>query len=178
VGLDDVGVVFPVEVVEVLEQLLLADDDARAVHEVFEDVVLGGREIDEDAGAVDGLFESIEGDAESVECGVGSAFAAADEGLGAGDELAEVEGLAEVVVGAGVEELDDGAGAFAGGEDEDRGCVLAGADALEEAEAVEAGKHEVEDDEVVAEVAGKVVAGEAVGGPVDGEAGAVAEGGG
>jgi len=61
VGLDDVGVVFPVEVVEVLEQLLLVDDDARAVHEVLEDVVLSGREVDKDTGAVDGLFQSIEG---------------------------------------------------------------------------------------------------------------------
>jgi hypothetical protein len=110
------------------------------VHEVLEDVVLGGRKIDEDAGAVDGLFERIEGDAEGVESGVGSALAAADERFGAGDELAEVEGLGEVVVCAGIEELDDGAGAFAGGEDEDGGCVLAGADALEEAEAVEAGE--------------------------------------
>ena len=93
-GLDNVGVVFPVEVVEVLEELLLADDDTRAVHEVLEDVVLGGGEVNEDAGAVDGLLEGIESDAEGVECGVGGALAAADEGLAAGEELAEVEGLA------------------------------------------------------------------------------------
>jgi hypothetical protein len=178
VGLDDVGVMFPIEVVEMLEEFLLANDNARAVHEVLEDVVLGGREVDEDAGTMNGLFQRIEGDAEGVESGVGRALAAADEGFGAGDEFAEVEGLGEVVVCAGVEELDDGAGAFAGGEDEDGGRVLAGADALKEAEAVETGKHEVEDDEVVAEVAGAVVACETVGGPVDSEAGAVAEGGG
>ena len=86
--------------------------------------------------------------------------------------------LIHIFVCAGIEELDDGAGAFAGGEDEDGGRVLTGADALEEAEAVEAGQHEVEDDEVVTGVAGEVVAGDAVRGPIDSEAGAVAEGGG
>jgi hypothetical protein len=171
-------VVFPIEVVEVLEQFLLADDDAGAMDEVFEDVVFSGREVDEDTGAVDGLLEGIEGDAEGVEGGVGRALAAADEGLGAGDELAEVEGLGEVVVGTGVEELDDEGGAFFGGEDEDGGRVLAGADALKEAESVEPGQHKVQDYEVVAEVAGVVVTGEAVRGPIDSEAGAVAESGG
>ena len=108
VGLDDVGVVLPVVVVEVLEQFALADDYARAVDEVFEDAVFGGREVDEDAGAADGLLQRVDLHTESVERGVRRAFAAADEGLGAGDELAEVEGLGQVVVGAGVEQLNDG----------------------------------------------------------------------
>jgi hypothetical protein len=109
---------------------------------------------------------------------VGSALAATDEDLGTGDEFAEIEGLGEVVVCAGIEELDDGVLAFFGGEDEDRCRVFAGAHAAKEAVSVEFGKHEVEDDEVVAEITGCVIASFTIGGPVDGETGAVAQGGG
>ena len=132
------------------------------------------------APAADGLLQGVQiRDAERVEGGVGRALAAADEGLGAGDEFAEVEGLGEVVVGAGVEQLDDG--------------VLAPSLAVRmrtgvaswrarrrrsRLEAVELGQHQVENDEVVAAVAGEVVAGLAVGGPIDRETGTVAQGGG
>ncbi len=109
VGLDDVGVVLPVVVVEVLQQLALADDGAGTVHQVFEDAVFGGREIDEDAVAADGLLQGVHFEAEGGEGGVRRALAAADECLGAGDQLAQVEGLGQVVVGPGVEQLDDGA---------------------------------------------------------------------
>jgi len=45
---------------------------------------------------------------------MGCAFAAADEGFGAGNEFAEVERLGEVVVCAGVEKLNDGVGTVFG----------------------------------------------------------------
>ena len=106
--LDDVGVMLPVVVVEVLEQFTLADDFARVVDEVFEDAVLGGRQVDERAGAANRLLQRVQLDIESGERGVGGALAAADEGLGAGDELAQIEGLGQVVVGPGVEQFDDG----------------------------------------------------------------------
>jgi len=176
--LDNVGVVLPVVVVEVLEEFLLADDFARVMEEVLEDVVLGGREVDKDAGAMDSLLERVEFNVEGFEGWVSSAFAATDEDFGASDEFAEVEGLGEVVVCAGVQQLDDCVFAFFRGEDENGGRVFAGAHAAEEAVAIELGEHEIEDDEVVAEIAGCVVAGFSVGGPVDGESGPVAEGGG
>ena len=176
-GLDDVGVMLPVVVVQMLEKFLLADDFARVVEEVFENVVFGGREVDEDASAMDGLFQGVELDVKGFKGGVGSALTAADENFGAGDEFAEVEWFGKVVVCAGVKELDDGVLAFFGREDEDRGGVFAGAHAAKEAEAVEFGEHEVEDDEVVAEIAGCVIACFAIGGPVDGKAWTIAEGG-
>jgi hypothetical protein len=126
---------------------------------------------------MDGLLEGVQLDVQGFEGGVGSALAAADEDLGAGDEFTQVEGFGKVVVCAGIEELNDGVLALLGGEDEDRGGVFARAHATKEAVAVEFGEHEIEDDEVVAEIASCVVACFPVGGPVDGEAGAVAEGG-
>ena len=177
-GFDDVGVMLPVVVVEVFEEFLLADDFARMVKQVFEDVVLGGREVDEHASAMDGLLERIELDIESVEGGMGGSFATADEGLGAGEEFAEVEGFGEIVVRTGVEELDDSVLAFFCSEDENGGGIFAGAHAAEEAVAVELGEHEVENDEVVTEIGCSVVAGFTVRGPIDGKTGSVAEGGG
>ena len=62
-GLDHVRVVLPVVVVEMFEQLALRHDDAGTMHQVFEDAVLHGREIDEPAVALDRLFERIQLDA-------------------------------------------------------------------------------------------------------------------
>jgi hypothetical protein len=166
----------PVVVVEMLEEFLLADDFARVVEQVFEDVVLGRREVDEHASTMDGLLKRVEFDVESVERGVSGAFTAADEGFGAGEEFAEVEGFSEIVVCTGVEELDDGVLPFFGGKDENGCWVFAGAHAAEEAVAVELGKHEVENDEVITEIGCSVVTGFTIGDPVDCEAGAIAEG--
>ncbi len=101
--------------------------------QVFEDVVFSGREIDERAAAVHGLLKRIEFDVERIEGGVGRAFAAANECLGARDEFAEVEGFGEVVVRAGVEQFDDGVLAFFGGEDEDGSGVFASTHAAKQA---------------------------------------------
>ena len=144
VSLDDVGVMLPVVVVEVLEQFFAGDDDAGSMHEVFEDAVFGGGEIDGTAIANNDLLERVEFDAGVAKDRMGCAFSTADEGFDASHEFAEVEGLAEVVVGSGVEQLDDGAGAFAGGEDKDRGCVVARSKAAKQGLSALAGKQEIQ----------------------------------
>ncbi len=68
-------------------------------------------------------------------------------------------------------------GAVFGGEDEHGGGIFAGAQAAQNAEAVEFGQHEIKNDEIVDAIAGGVVAGFAVRGPIDCEAGAIAQGG-
>ena len=71
---------------------------------------------------------------------------AAEEGLDADEEDGEVEGLGEVVVGAGFEAVEDVLGAGAGGEHEDGGVALGVAQGAGDGEAVGAGEHAVEDD--------------------------------
>src|SRR5208283_271983 len=46
VHLDDIAEAFPVEVVQVFEQLGLGNDCARAMREIFEDAIFHGREGD------------------------------------------------------------------------------------------------------------------------------------
>ncbi len=72
---------------------------------------------------------------------------AADEGLDADEEDGEFEGFGEVVVGAGLDAVEDVLGVGAGGEHEDGGEAVGGAEGLGDGEAVGAGEHAVEDDD-------------------------------
>ena len=71
---------------------------------------------------------------------------AAEEGFDADEEDVEVEGLGEVVVGAGFDAFEDLFGAGAGGEHQDGSVVLGFAEGADDGEAVGAGEHAVEDD--------------------------------
>ena len=86
-----------------------------------------------------------------------------------GDELARAERLGEVVVGADGEADDQVGLGVAGREHEDRYRALP-LDALAHLEAVEAGEHEVEDDEVGLEPLARLHAAGTVAGDLDGEA--------
>jgi len=71
---------------------------------------------------------------------------ASQEGLDADEEDIEVEGLGEVVVGAGFEAVEDVLRAGAGGEHEDGSEALGVAQGAGYGEAVGSGQHAVEDD--------------------------------
>ena len=72
---------------------------------------------------------------------------AAQQGLDADDEDVQVEGLGQVVVGAGFEAFEDVFGAGARGEHQDRRVALGVAQGAGDGEAVGAGEHAVEDDD-------------------------------
>ena len=82
----------------------------------------------------------------SLGCCGGLPGGAAKEGFEADEEDAEVEGLGEVVVGAGFDAFEDLFGAGAGGEHEDRRVMLGFAESAHDGEAVGTGQHAVEDD--------------------------------
>ena len=86
------------------------------------------------------------------------------------EQLAEVERLDEVVVGAGVEAADAVATSVARGEHEDRRPALALAQRAADREAVAARQHHVEDDRVVVPHRAPAAAGVAVDRHVDGVA--------
>ncbi|MNL31347.1 hypothetical protein D3C87_1531310 [compost metagenome] len=75
-------------------------------------------------------------------------LAAAQQGLDAGDQLAEAEGLDQVVVGADLE-ADDAVDLLAlGGEHDDGDVVLLAAQKAADLEAAQLGQHEVQNDQV------------------------------
>ena len=78
---------------------------------------------------------------------LGGALDPAEQGVGAGDDLAHPERLGDVVVGADAEPDEDVGLVVAGGEHEDRDRADR-LDAAAHLEPVEAGQHDVEDDEV------------------------------
>ena len=65
------------------------------------------------------------------------------------EQLADPEGLGDVVVGAGVEAVDDVQLAVLGGQEQDRDGRPLRADAAADLEAVDAGQADVDDDEIV-----------------------------
>lgn len=130
------------------EELFAAENAAAGAHESEEHVELDGGEVDAGAVAAGDALMGVDGDADGFEEGTtGGGAGAADEGVETGEEFAVGEGLGDVVVGAAVEAGDAFLFAATGGEHHD-GDVAAGADAAEDFEAVDAGEHDVEDDDV------------------------------
>jgi len=126
------------------EHAVLVDD------EQFEEGEFFGGEEDVFAGAANGFLIAIDfevGDA--IGDSGGDEHAAAAKSFYAGEELFEMEGFDEVVVGAGFEAGHFVFGGAEGGEHEDGEVGLVGADAAAEFEAADAREDDVEDDEVV-----------------------------
>ena len=80
---------------------------------------------------------------------VGMALAAADDGLDAGDQLAAVERLGQIIVGAEAEALDLVIELGEAGENQNRGRDARGAQAAQHFVAVDIRQHQIEDDDVV-----------------------------
>ena len=94
----------------------------------------------------------------------------AEQGPDPGDEHRERERLGEVVVGAGVERLGLVEVAVLGREHQDRGPDAGGPEVGADLEAVAAGQHDVEHDQVEGALGGPPQAVEAVSGDLDAEA--------
>ena len=131
-----------------IEERVAGDDVARAAEEHFEESVFGAGEGDAARAALGFAGGGVEGEIGAAEDGGAGDIAAAGDGADAGEEDVEGEGLGEVVVGAGVEAGDDVEVGVAGGEHQDGRAVARLAEAFGDGEAVEAGEHDVEDDDV------------------------------
>src|SRR5580698_6306826 len=69
VSLDDVGVMGPIVVIEVLQQLLLRYQGPWPVHEVFKDAVLGSREVQHASVTMDDLLYRVDLEIEDLKLG-------------------------------------------------------------------------------------------------------------
>src|SRR6185369_397639 len=127
--LERVGAEVVVEARQLVGEHLLADDASRRRHQLDEDVVLARGELElalrvavaDDEEAADVALEAQPSDLGDIAGAVDAARERAQARL----ELAELEGLAEIVVGAGVEAGDALLDAVARGEHEHGGAVAA-----------------------------------------------------
>src|SRR5262245_42886857 len=147
--LDGVGVAIEVLIVEMLDQLAARDHAAGVVHEIGEQAVLVRGELDRVAVHAHAAGAGIEAHRAAIELALGVPGGAPQQRADARQHLLQVEGLGDVVVGAGVEALDLVAPAVAGGENEHRHGATGAAPGLEHRDAVHLGQADVEDDRVI-----------------------------
>ena len=93
---------------DLVEQRLAGDDQPLVAHQVLEQLELAGRELDVALAAEDLAGVGIEAQVANHEEGAAARRAPAQQGSQAGQQLVALEGLDEVVVGAGVEPGDAG----------------------------------------------------------------------
>ena len=149
------GAGLAVEVVapDLFEELVAAEDDLRLAGEGFEQVEFLAAEVDGLAADVD--FAPLHVDDE-VAGADGRRFGggrcsrgAAEDGFDAGDDFAWVEGFGDVVIGTELQPDDFVDVVVAGGEHQDGEIgVVASSHAAADVPAVDAGQHQVEDEQV------------------------------
>src|SRR3954471_18929570 len=132
---------------DLVEQALARDDDPLVAHEVLEQLELALGQLDLALAAAHLVGVGVELEVAGHQRGGAARRPAAQQRAHPRQQLLALEGLDEVVVGAGVQALDARLERVAGGEHEDRD-VAVGAQAPGDVDAVHAGQAEVEEDEV------------------------------
>jgi len=126
-----------------------ADNAAGVAGEIFEERVFLGSERDGTRAAFRGLLSGVEFEIADYDTWGTEFVGAAEEGAEAGEEFAEFEWLGEVIVGAGIETFDAVVDAVFRGEHKNWRALAACADGFADGETVQAGDHDVEDDQIV-----------------------------
>src|SRR3984885_390593 len=153
---DDIGMMLPVEVVQMFEQLLLRNDGARPMNKVFENPVFRRRKIENPAPAANRLLHSIQFQVRNRQHRVRGTFRAPNEGFNSSQKLAQIKGLAEIVIGSRIQQVHDRLFTFLCGENENGSMKLPPPQVLEDALTTLTGKHQVEHDCVILSLLGKV----------------------
>lgn len=151
-----------------IEEFVTGNHLTGAFDEEAEDIEFAGGEGDFGVVAPDAAGREVDANgAEADPGGGGDGGATAQEGADAGKEFLAAEGFDQVIVGAEVEAADAILDAASGGEDEDGAVEAESPQVTAEGEAVEAGEHEIEKDQVGLAVGGEGEASLAVGGGED-----------
>ena len=177
VDIDDVAGGGGIHGVEVFPDFAAGHELAAFEGEKFEEGIFARGEGDGFSAAADGAAGGVDFEIEHPHDGIFDVVFSADEGADAGFQFADDEGLADVIISAGIESADAVFGIVVAGEDKDVGGDAFGAHFSEEVEAVGVGEADVEDDDVVFSGEGEAVSGSAVVGGIDGETGAGEDGG-
>ena len=159
-----------------LDQFGTGDDAAVVVHQVGEQAVFMGGQLDLLAAAGDASGLGVEADGAAFDFGFGVARGAADLGADAGEQFFHMEGLGQIIVGTGVHTGDLIAPAIAGGQDDDGHLLFGTAPLFQDRDAVHLREADVEHDHVVGLSVAKVIAFFAVECCVDGIAGVAQRG--
>jgi hypothetical protein len=131
-----------------VENGLAGGDAAFMAHKEFEQAKFGGREMDFPSSAEDATLGDFQGQVADAQGMKSRLEDAALEGADTGEEDGEGEWLGYIVVGSGVEAFDDVGDRVAGGEHQNRDVLLHVAEAAGDLNAIDAGEHDVEKDEV------------------------------
>ncbi len=150
VGLDDAVVAPKVVLPDVVEDLRLRQHPAGVVHEVAQQLELGGRQRHESAGATHLVALLVEFEVGEGELGRGGLLAGrtAKDRPDPSGQLLKAERLGHIVVAAERQAPDLVVGGVAGGQEDDGRAHTAVAHAPDHLEAVEVRQHDVEDHEV------------------------------
>ncbi len=172
VHVDHVRLRVEVIVPDVLEQHGARDDLAGMAHEVLEELELARLQLDGARAARDLAGEQVDAQIAHFERGLrGILPAAPAEHVDAREQLAEREGLGEIVVATGAQALDPLVDVAERAQDQDRGVIVRLAQRIDDGEAIDvARQHAVHDDDVVALADGEEEAVAAVLGVIGGVA--------
>src|SRR5665213_2888555 len=144
--IDDVGLRVKTIVENMLEDHRLGHGPAGVAHEIFKQRKLAGLQIDFLAGAHDLAIEQVKGQIADGQAGrLGGLGGAANQGLQARGQFGKGEGFGQVIIAAGLQAFDAIVHRGFGAEKNDRGADFSAAHALDEAEAVELGHHNIYD---------------------------------
>ena len=150
VDVDDVGLGIEVVVPHVFQEHGAGDDLSGVAHQVLEQPELPGLQLDLPAGAGDGAGQQIHLQVGDFQPGLRRFSATAPEqGLEAGVELREGEGLDQVVVAARAQALDPVVHLAQGAEDQHRRAIPGGSQGAHDGEPVQLRQHAVDDQHVI-----------------------------
>ena len=146
---DRVRVAVEILLVQMFDDLAARDDAPGVVHEIGEQAIFVARELDRHVVHRDAPGAGVEPDRADGQIAGGVAGGAAQQRAQARQHFLHVEGLRDIIVGAGVNALDLVAPSVAGGQDQDRHRASALAPGFEDRDPVAFGQADVEHDRVV-----------------------------
>ena len=111
-NLDHIGMMLPIEIVEMLQQFLLRNHRARPMNKIFKNSIFRWREIEELTATADSLLDCIQLQIRNRDYRSRNALGASYERFDSGQQFSQIERLVEIIVGSCIQQIYDGFFAF------------------------------------------------------------------